>query len=110
MVQKKIVQLIDDFDGKELKPGEGETVRIALEGAEYQLDLSSKNAQKLRDDFGKWLNHARKVGGRRSNSGRSKSDVDSKAVRAWAASNGIQLSGRGRIPASVLDQYRSAGH
>ena len=38
------------------------------------------------------------------------SEVDNKAVRAWAASNGIELSTRGRIPASVLEQYRAAGN
>jgi hypothetical protein len=33
-----------------------------------------------------------------------------KPVRAWAASNGIQLSSRGRVPISVLQQYRAAGN
>ncbi len=110
MAQKTVVQLVDDFDGKELARGEGETVRVTLDGAEYELDLSSKNAQRLRDDFGKWLNHARRVGGRRSSGNRSKSEVDSKAVRAWAASNGIQLSERGRIPATVVEQFKAAGN
>jgi hypothetical protein len=36
--------------------------------------------------------------------------VDLKAVRAWTTSNGIQVSSRGRLPASVLEQYRSAGN
>ncbi len=109
VAQRTVVQLVDDFDGKELQRGEGETVRVTLDGAEYELDLSNKNAQRLRDDFGKWLTHARRVGGRRSG-GRTKSDVDSKAVRAWAASNGIQLNERGRIPASVVEQFKAAGN
>jgi hypothetical protein len=33
-----------------------------------------------------------------------------KAVRAWAASNKIELSKRGRIPRDVLDQYHAAGN
>ena len=109
MAQKTVVQLVDDFDGKELGPNQGETVRVSLDGAQYELDLSHKNAQRLRDDFGKWLDHARKVGGRRS-SARNKSDIDSKAVRAWAASNGIQLNERGRIPATVVEQFKAAGN
>ena len=36
--------------------------------------------------------------------------VDIKAVRAWANSNGIQLSQRGRIPADVISQYHAAGN
>ena len=110
MAQKTIVQLVDDFDGQELQRGEGETVRVTLDGADYELDLSKENAHRLREDFGKWLNHARRVGGRRSSGGRTKSDVDSKAVRAWAASNGIQLSERGRIPSAVVEQFKAAGN
>ena len=38
------------------------------------------------------------------------SQVDTKAVRAWAASNGIELSSRGRVPADVIEKYRAAGN
>ncbi|HZG99143.1 MAG TPA: histone-like nucleoid-structuring protein Lsr2, partial [Nocardioidaceae bacterium] len=44
VAQRTVVQLVDDFDGTELQRGEGETVRVTLDGAEYELDLSSKNA------------------------------------------------------------------
>jgi hypothetical protein len=107
MAQRTFVTLVDDVDGNELTRDQGETVRVTLDGAEYQLDLSHKNAQELRDDFGKWLDHARKVGGkRRVGRARTTSDVDNRAVRAWAASNGIELSKRGRIPATVIDQFK----
>lgn len=111
MAQRTIVRLVDDFDGNELDRDQAETVRVTLDGAEYELDLSHKNAQKLRDDFGKWLDHARKVGGRRRG-GRATaaSDVDNTAVRAWAAAHGIELSKRGRIPATVIDQFKAAGN
>jgi hypothetical protein len=46
--------------------------------------------------------------GRRTSAGFS--GVDPKAVRAWAASNKIQINDRGRIPASVVEQYRAAGN
>jgi hypothetical protein len=36
--------------------------------------------------------------------------LDLKAVRAWAASNKIELSNRGRVPASVIEQYKAAGN
>ena len=38
----------------------------------------------------------------------SPQERDVKAVRAWAASNGVELSERGRIPTRVIDQYRAA--
>ena len=31
-----------------------------------------------------------------------------KDVRVWAEANGVQLSGRGRIPASIIEQYKAA--
>ena len=52
---------------------------------------------------------ARKTGGTRRPS-KSSSNVDLKAVRAWAASNGVEVSGRGRVPAKVIEQYKAAGN
>jgi hypothetical protein len=40
--------------------------------------------------------------------GRRASAVDTQAVRAWAQSQGLQISTRGRLPGSVLEQYRQA--
>jgi hypothetical protein len=106
----------DDLDGSEAS----ETVTFTLDGKQYELDLNEKNAAKFRQVFDRYIGAARKVGsstGRRA--GRttaavrtttSTSDVDPKAVRAWAASNGIELSTRGRIPGHVVEQYRSAGN
>jgi len=31
-------------------------------------------------------------------------------LRAWAASNGIEVSSRGRISSTVIAQYRAAGN
>ena len=36
--------------------------------------------------------------------------IDTKAVREWAESNGIELSSRGRVPADVIEKYRAAGN
>jgi hypothetical protein len=37
-------------------------------------------------------------------------EVDTSAVRAWAAAHGIPVSPRGRISASVIEQFRAAGN
>jgi hypothetical protein len=114
MAQKTIVVRTDDFDGKELTQGEGQTINISLDGADYEIDLSAKNAQRLRDDFGKWLDKARKVssgrGRRRASSNSSARDFDPKAVRRWAQSNGMEVPTRGRIPASLIEQFKAAGN
>jgi hypothetical protein len=106
-MQRIITELVDDIDGTKAE----ETVRFAIDGVEYEVDLSEKNAQKLRDAVAGYAEKARKVrGGRGGRKATSVSQVDTKAVRAWAKSNNIELSSRGRIPADVVDRYRQAGN
>ena len=62
MAQKTQTILIDDIDGS---PASG-TVRFALDGVEYDIDLSEAHARKLRDSFEPWTSAARRTGGRRS--------------------------------------------
>ncbi|HWI33153.1 MAG TPA: histone-like nucleoid-structuring protein Lsr2, partial [Lapillicoccus sp.] len=78
-------------------------------------DLSDKNAGKLRDEFASWIGHARRSGGRRTTGRRSSgssssasSRRDLSAVRAWARSNGHQVSDRGRVSAAVQEAYDKA--
>ena len=108
MASQTIVELIDDVDGK---PAD-ETVTFGLDGREYEIDLSEKNAKALRKALEPWAEAARRVGGRRSRgtTTRVETGVDTAAVRAWAASNGIELSSRGRLPKDVVEQYRAAGY
>ena len=105
MARWTIVQLEDDTDGSRAD----ETVTFGFEGTTYELDLSEANARKLRNELGPWIKAARKTRGTRRPS-KSSSNVDLKAVRAWAASNQIELSNRGRVPARVVEQYKAAGN
>jgi hypothetical protein len=89
MATRTIVQLTDDTDGKPA----AETVRLSLDGRNFEIDLSERNAKALRKDLAPWLAAARRVPGTRANgTTRVETGVDSAAVRAWAASNGIELS------------------
>ena len=45
MARQTITRLIDDLDQSEAD----ETVRFGLDGVQYEIDLSAKNAAKLRD-------------------------------------------------------------
>jgi hypothetical protein len=104
VAQKVQVLLVDDVDGSEAS----ESISFGFEGTNYELDLSDKNAQKLRDELA-WVKAARRTGDTRRPTKRS-SNVDLKAPRAWAASNKIQLSNRGRVSERVMDQYKAAGN
>ncbi len=106
MAQKITVALEDDLDGG---PAD-ETLRFAFGGTEYEIDLSKKNAGKFRRQLAPYLEHARKAGraqprrGGRSAASRQRSSD----IRAWARQQGISVSERGRIPASVVQQYEAA--
>jgi hypothetical protein len=106
MTSRTIVLLEDDVDGSKAD----QTIEFGIDGTTYAIDLSDSNAKKLRGALDGYISRARKVSGKRLTGRNAHSAVDLKAVRAWAASNGVELSSRGRVPASVLEQYRSAGN
>jgi hypothetical protein len=106
MAQKMTVALDDDLDGG---PAE-ETVRFAFGGAEYEIDLSAKNAAAFRKQLVPFIQHARKAGRAQSRRpGRTAASRQrSGDIRAWAKDQGLAVSARGRIPASVAEQYQAA--
>ena len=107
MAQKVQVLLVDDIDGG----AADETVTFALDGVSYEIDLTTANAAALRDAFGPWVGHARKVGGRpaRAATPRSRSSRgDAQAIRDWAKAHGHKVSERGRISAEVKAAYEAA--
>jgi Lsr2 len=63
MAQRTVIQMTDDLDNEPIEEGEGETVRLALDGTEYELDLRKSNAARLRDELAPFLSAPRKVGG-----------------------------------------------
>ena len=87
-----------------------ETVRFGVDGSEYEIDLSKKNAATFRRRLAPFLKHARRAGrGQRRRPGRTAASRDrSGGIRAWAKGQGIAVSERGRIPASVVEQYEAA--
>ncbi|MGH8967089.1 MAG: histone-like nucleoid-structuring protein Lsr2, partial [Actinomycetes bacterium] len=113
MARKTVVKIIDDLDGTELAEGDATSVRFSLDGADYELDLSEANAGQLRDAVTPYIDAGRRIGGRRRSGGHTRrisTEVDTRAVRAWANANGVTVSSRGRIPQNVVEQYRDAGN
>ncbi|MFP5282006.1 MAG: histone-like nucleoid-structuring protein Lsr2 [Actinomycetes bacterium] len=111
MAQRVQVILEDDVDGGEAS----ETVTFSLDGSEYEIDLSDKNAQGLRDALAPYVAHARRTGGRRkrgsgqkSAGGSSGGPASTSDIRAWAQANGYEVSSRGRVSAEVREAYEQA--
>lgn len=101
-----IVTMTDDIDGGKA----AETVSFALDGVNFEIDLSAKNAKALRSDFTAWADHARKARKTttRSRRGAAKPVSEAAAIREWAVANGIEVPSRGRIPAAVAERYANA--
>jgi hypothetical protein len=106
MAQRVHIVLEDDLDGSTAD----ETVTFGLDGATYEIDLSKKNAAKLRDALAGYVGAARRVasrGGRRGR-GRAAGGPSASQVREWAREQGYEVSDRGRVPADVRTAYDSA--
>ena len=114
MAQKVITTLVDDIDGVVIEDGKGETVNFALDGTTYEIDLTEDNARKLRDALQPFVESGRKANRGTtaasrgiSASSRKNSKEELSAAREWLKKEGHQVSDRGRVPASLLELYRS---
>jgi hypothetical protein len=109
MAQQTTVILTDDIDGTKAV----ETVSFGLDGKQYEIDLGSKNAKNLRKAVAAYIEAARKVSANRGSRATTKKSApsdgaDLAAIRAWAHENGILVAARGRVAASVKEQYLAA--
>jgi len=105
MAQKVNISITDDLDGSE----NAETVSFGFEGKTYEVDLAKKNRAKLEKALGAFIEAGRKTSApRRSRAAANSSGPDRAVVRAWAKSQGIQVSERGRISAETIAKYEAA--
>ena len=110
MAQKVEVKLIDDLDGGQAD----ETVTFSLDGTQYVIDLSGKNAKQLRGSFAKYIEAARKDkgvrqtgrGGRRAAA--APAGPDTSEVRSWAKEQGYGVSERGRVSKDLIAKFQEA--
>lgn len=109
MSKRIVVELVDDLDGQPIATEEGGgTVQFALHGRQYELDLSASNLAKLEEAVAPFIEVARasKAGGASSPTPRRrKSTTELAQIREWARSQGISVSGYGRVPTEVRDAY-----
>jgi hypothetical protein len=114
MAKETITKLVDDLDGGVAH----ETVRFGLDGQQYEIDLSTKNAKKLRSELAAFVEHATRIstrtqlaarrGGSRPRSGAHPDQ--NRAIRDWAVASGYEISARGRIKQEIVEEFhRSAG-
>ncbi|MEU8310492.1 Lsr2 family protein [Actinomadura sp. NPDC048955] len=107
MAQKVEVLLVDDVDGGDAD----ETISFSIDGTSYEIDLSKKNAAKLRSGLEPFVASARRARKPAARAGRGTRTAGSRErsaeIREWAKSRGIKVNERGRIPAHVIEQYEA---
>ena len=107
MATQVIEKLIDDLDGS----GADETVTFALDGVLYTIDLSARNAAKLRKAFAPYLAAGEPVRPQpRQRTPIEDTTLGRAQIRAWARREGHfpNLGDRGRIPGDVIAAFRAA--
>jgi len=121
MAQRVQVELVDDLNGDQAQ----ETVRFGVDGTDYEIDLTTENAEKLRSALSEYVDKARKATGRRGQGGQRSSTASSSSssssastsrakreetqrIRQWAQENGHNPSSRGRVTRSIIDAYNEA--
>jgi hypothetical protein len=107
-VASRVVTLItDDLDNSQAD----ETVQFALDGTEFEIDLSETHAKELRITLEPYMKAGRKTGGRRSRrsrDGRTGGKEDLAGIRKWAKDQAMKVSERGRVSAEVRQAYDKA--
>jgi len=114
MARQTIRRLIDDVDGGDAD----ETIAFGIDGIQYEIDLSTTNADTLRNVFAEYIAAGSKVsrggvavGGRaargRGGAGATADREQNKAIRDWAKKEGRDISDRGRISQEIIDEYHA---
>jgi hypothetical protein len=108
MAREYRVQLIDDISGEEAQ----ETVTFALDGVQYEIDLTDGHAAELREHLGPFIAKGRRLhDGAASGRPRTTAAIgrdESKKIREWAQEHGYTPSSRGRISQSIVQAYAAA--
>lgn len=121
MAQRTVIVTTDDLSGEEIAEADVDNVEFEWGGQRYVIDLGPENSEKFQEAMAPWIGHATRVN--RNNvtrmQPRKRRDVqhvtavetDSSAIRAWAESQGIEVSNRGRVSRRIREQYEAAqGH
>lgn len=111
MVRKVEIALFDDFTGEPAH----RTVAIGFNESWFELDLTDANADQVIETLVRWSAAGRKrtEAATRAEAGagaglvkRTRAERDrATAIRAWAQSEGMDVSPRGRIAKNVIHAY-----
>ena len=105
-MKKVTVQVVDDLSGSVIPDGDGRSITFSFDGESFEIDLSNEHVEQFRDLLAPYINVARALGKKRGASAPKSSDLQQ--IRDWARANGIDVSDRGRISATVRAEYAAS--
>jgi len=106
VIVENIVDDLDRHTDPQSQTPADETVRFAIDGASYVIDLTEAHAKELREKLSLYTEAGRRT---RAPRGRPRAVRQrSASVRAWARKQGIPVSDHGRIAAGVVERYEAA--
>ncbi|MFD9664411.1 Lsr2 family protein [Rhodococcus sp. NPDC059968] len=120
MARHIVVEHVDDIDGTSIDEGQGETIAFSVDGIDYEIDLSAKNATQFHKKLDYYIEHATRVGGRKNRTAGTihsgggpttpaRRDRDHvRAIREWAHEQGYEVGVRGRMPTDIVEAYNAA--
>lgn len=99
------VRHVDDLDPQVV--AEHPDVEFGLDGKTYRLDLGAANLARLREVLAPYIAAGRRAGRTSRPPVRPATPASdpeqNRAIRAWAARQGMTVAGNGRIPAHVVE-------
>ena len=107
MARVTITQYICDITGQPVEEGEHVTIEFTVNGTTYTLDTDKDGAAKFDKAVRPFVDVARAVKAPRRPR-KSGSAERTRKIREWALSKGIEVADRGRVPATIVEQYENA--
>ncbi|NUR88761.1 MAG: Lsr2 family protein [Nonomuraea sp.] len=110
MAKQIVESFIDDLDGSKAE----KTTSFAIDGVNYEIDLSGKNREKLERALAPYITAGRPVRAERVRASRTvvtaraMSREKSSEIRQWAKAHGLPVSERGRIASTIVEQFEAA--
>jgi hypothetical protein len=108
------IVLTDDLDGSEAT----QTLTYTIDGQEYEIDLSDENVQRFHEALEPFVSKSRQVERRAEPARRGRGDSrrrgggsgrdDIPQIRAWAESQRMDVSARGRVKKEIMNAYDEA--
>lgn len=108
MARREVVSYVSDLSGVAIENEREPTVRFALDGNDYEIDLTGTERAELRAVLADFIAAAKPLSPSGRPIVRTKVAATTTTIRAWAQANGYRLPPRGAIPRDVREAYDAA--